>query len=201
MRMSIYPRWLKWASAILVAISLVGLLADLSSPAPRWLGRISQLAGIATLIVLIFYAYDTHLIAIESWIPSAAFSLDRGEDGVGVHFHIVNHSKKALRCWCNLHITINGKPAELGGFYSGESHVDLQPLGGFRGVFFVHKILEKAGLDMPPIYEQHKSEYGSGYLRLDVEFSYSEWGKEERIISPVEPYYYDFYLAAFISRR
>ena len=147
--------------------------------------------GLLTLGALLAYVYYTYWLDAEAWMPSASHALQQiPELPSHILFIATNSCKRALRCWCKLNATVLGQKVELGGFYSAQSPMDLQPFGSIKGHFSIKDVLAKANQRVEGM---RTSRGGNDRLRLDIEFWYHPINLESWTVhNPRERHYFEF---------
>lgn len=187
-----FPKLLWTLIVLLITSGIVGLYLRLFTQC-RILDDIADLALIFTLAALLVYVYYTYLLAKEAWTISASFALKRIEgDPYRFVFILNNFSKHSLNCWCDLNITVCGKPVSFGGFYSGESSFDLQPFAVGSGHFSIVDIVGKASHSIGEMKRMAKSSDPKQLFYMNIEFWYSPVGTNIVVRNPRQPHYFNF---------
>jgi hypothetical protein len=154
---------------------------------------LADLALWLTLAALVYYVYFTYLLARDAWSFNAAFAIVLISTG-HYWFLVTNRSKQMLECWCDLHATVLGQPALLGGFYSGQHPMLVQSDTIAQGHFKIEDILQTVNQNMASM--RTLAEQGglmTNLLRLEVEFWYYPVGQKRMSRrTPIMAHYYDF---------
>lgn len=194
------PWWLKTWVLVLLALT-VGGLAVPPACGSSFLGTIADAALIITLAVLSVYTYFTYVLARDASAVSASFALvPLPDDPYHFAFQLRNHGKTPLRCWCKLNPKVYGQIVVLGGFYGGQTSVDLQPFAVANGFFHVDRdILAKVGRTMEEMKTRASAVSPREQLYLDIEFWYEPYGGRQITRNPNQPHYIDFSHDALVA--
>ena len=172
---------------------VVALILDIKAGNDNYLKMAGDFALILTFIVLVFYAYYTYSIAREAWTPCVSFDVYKTRPQYTlITFEIKNHSKVAVQCWCKLNASVIGGPVSLPGFFNGETSFDVQPFSKVEGEFTYVDLLSKAGKNQGDLSKSRTDDNAKKLFCMDVEFWYNKVGEKEKIVSPKQPYYFDF---------
>ena len=192
------PWWL-WLVIILVALGASISFFAKGFHKAEVLDNIGALALAFTLIVVSIYTYYTYVLAKDAFTPSASFGLkEYTNDPYQITFTLQNHSKVSLNCWCELNASVVGQPVALGGFYHGESSIDLQPFRGMQGHFDMRDILAKANYSVQEIQLKVGQSDPKELLYLNIEFWYNPVGSNSITRNPPQPRFFDFGQKKFV---
>ncbi|MEZ5417759.1 MAG: hypothetical protein R2708_10495 [Vicinamibacterales bacterium] len=162
-----------------------------------------------TLVVLVWYAYDTNSIArvtrdrwIREGVLTTAYSMELvGEKGQAgrtlVRIH--NPSSLVVRARVNFNLCVYGQPVESGSLYDGEQLWLVFPQQVSQGWFEIESVLQRRGktvlamiAECTPANREHQLT-----ARLELEFQ-DELGGIRTL--PARPHYFDFDRWAWIPR-
>jgi len=93
-----------------------------------------DLALIATLLVLMLYTFYTSLGARAASYPAVSFGIAQPQPQT-IQFHIHNHSKVLVNCWCKLNPTFEGKTLPTRLFMAGEKPWPVLPFSHVHGAY------------------------------------------------------------------
>jgi hypothetical protein len=154
-----------------------------------------------TLIVLIWYAYDTNSIAKvthERWLRESVLSTtysfqlvgkkgDAGRTLVQLH----NPSTLVVRAKINCNFKVYGEPVNYASPYSGEENWLLFPQQVSQGWFEIESILQKKGKTASVIISERTPANSKEQLTMNLELEFwDELGAKRAL--PKRPHYFDF---------
>lgn len=162
-----------------------------------------------TLIVLIWYAYDTNSIAKvtqERWLRDGVLSTtysfqlvgtkgDAGRTLVQLH----NPSTLVVRVRLNCNFKVYGENVKYEDSYSGEENWLLFPNQMSQGWFEIETILQKKGKTVAELITEFNQEIAKEQLTMTLELEFwDELGAERKL--PPRPHYFDFYRWVWIPQ-
>lgn len=188
------PKFLKIALFVFVALAIFALVMSLSEKS-KILDHLGTFALLLTLAILIIYTYSTYSLAQEAWTPSASCGLRRfdEENPYLFRFVLTNHCKFSIQCRCRLNASVYGNPLSIGGFYSGQTSIDLQPFGTAAcAVIDIHDWVAIANQTVEELERTANDENHKTQLHFDIEFWYNVAGSTDSVENPRQPLFFDF---------
>jgi hypothetical protein len=171
------------------------------------LGNFVMLA--LTLIVLVWYAYDTNSIARvtrERWtresVPSTTYSMqlvgDKGEVGRTL-FRIHNLSTVEVRATVACNFQVYGELVSAGPAYDGADTWLVFPQQTVQGWFEIESLLQKKGRSVVAMMAESTPVNRKSQLTMLLELTFwDEFGVRRRL--PMRPHYFDFDRWAWIPQ-
>jgi len=171
------------------------------------LGNFAILA--LTLIVLVWYAYDTNSIARvtrERWmregVLSTTYSMEllgvKGEAGQTL-FRIHNPSTLVVRATVACNFRVYGEPTTGGPAYDGENTWLVFPLQTSQGWFEIESLVQKKGRDVAAMIAESTPINRKDQLTMALELEFwDELGARRKL--PPRPHYFDFNRWAWIPQ-
>ena len=162
-----------------------------------------------TLMVLIWYAYDTNTIAKvtqERWkrdgVLSTTYTMEltgkKGEVGV-TYFRIHNPSTLIVRAKVNCNFNIYGEPVSAGGPYDGTENWLAFPQQITIGWFEIQSLLLKKGKTVAIMISEFSQTNRKEQLAMDLELEF--WDElDNRRLLPKRLHYFDFDRWAWIPQ-
>jgi len=192
------PRALFLIVIALVAVAFALLGLEIVRSRSLALSTFGSFALVLTLIVVMIYTYYTYRVAYATCMPSASFDIKQhfpDTEPTQLLFHLMNHSKASLECWCNLGARVCGEAVSLGGFYNARTSFDLLPFQHAHGrTIWIEEFLEKAS-DNPTVQKMEERAQDCGAKDL-VTFRVSFWYNAPDLNFESKPFtqrfYYDF---------
>lgn len=154
-----------------------------------------------TLISLIIYAYDTHIIASvtkKKWeqegILSAGYSMDGINDKGGhgrILFRLTNRSNLVIkaRVWCVF--KVYGVPVECGDDFNGKSVWYIFPGQTSQGWYEIDALLVKQGKTIEEICSEYNGTNRSSQLTLELRIEFRDELGNKRVL-PHRKHYFVF---------
>ncbi len=154
-----------------------------------------------TLIVLVWYAYDTNSIAnvtrqrwMRDGVLSAIYSMEligkKGDAGRTL-FRIHNPSTLILRARVRCNFRVYGEPVECGPAYDGEDVWLVFPQQMSQGWFEIGPLLQMKGKSVAAMMTEATSANQANQLTMLLELEFwDELGSRRRL--PSRPHYFDF---------
>jgi len=160
----------------------------------------------ATLIVLLWYAYDTNRMA------NAAAERQKREELLPVSWHLrlvpehlrgrtmvtmTNGTMQVVKARLNLNLMVDGKPVTVGALYDGTQRWLLFPGFDQQGWFEIEDALDKVATSFETMRAAAAGGTQPHRLTLFVEFEcWDEFGQHRRL--PAWSHYFDFKRHAWI---
>jgi hypothetical protein len=185
---------------VLVIAGFVTLQAGCSKN-PDLLSIGSFLMLTFTLIVLVWYAYDTNSIAritqqrwLREGVLSTTYNLmlkdNKGEQGL-TFFELQNPSTLIVRARINFNFQVYGQLVSAGGLYNGNEVWLVFPQQISRGWFEIESLLQQKGKTVAAMIKEYTPENQMEQLSavLEIEF----WDElDQRRKLPERLHYFDF---------
>jgi hypothetical protein len=202
----------KLAIAFVVAVLLIAVLITWKS----WCSPNADILAIGnflvltlTLVVLIWYAYDTNSIAritqhrwLREGVLGTTYSLqlvgDKGQVGrTLVQLH--NPSTLIVRAKINFNFRVYGQPVTAGALYDGNEVWLLFPQQMSQGWFEIESLLQKNGKTVAAMIEECTGANRKDQLTMELELEF--WDElDERRKLPARVHYFDFERWAWIPQ-
>jgi len=154
-----------------------------------------------TLIVLVWYAYDTNLIAqvtLERWqrdgVLSTTYSMEligkRGDTGKTT-FRLHNSSTLVVRAQVTCNFRVYGEPTSYHDAYDGKEKWILFPQQTSQGWFEIEPLLQKKGKTVAAMIAEHNPVNSQQQLTMFLELEFwDEVGNHRKL--PGRQHYFDF---------
>jgi hypothetical protein len=196
----------KLAIGVALSITVITLLVIwrvLSSNDSQMLDIGSFLILSLTLIVLIWYAYDTNSIARvtrERWmregVLGTTYSMQllgkKEEPGQGRTLFILNNSSPLIvRAKVNCNFRVYGESAEAGAPYSGKDWWILFPHQLSQGWFEINTLLQTKGKSIAAMIAEANPQNCTHQLTMFLELEFSDELGQKRTL-PGRSHYFDF---------
>jgi len=162
-----------------------------------------------TLVVLVWYAYDTNSIAritrdrwVREGVLTTTYSMelvgDKGQAGRTL-IRIHNPSTLVVRANVNFNFRVYGEPVESKTLYDGKELWLIFPQQVSQGWFEIESLLQRKGKNVAAMIAECSPANREQQLtaRLELEFS-DELGGKRKL--PPRPHYFDFERWAWIPR-
>jgi hypothetical protein len=162
-----------------------------------------------TLLVLVWYAYDTNAIArvtAERWnregVLGAIYGLElvgeRGDAGrtlVRIH----NSSSLVVRAVLNCDFKVYGQKVSAGSLYDGQDRWVVFPQQASQGWFEIDSLLQQKGKNVSSVLAETTASNRQLQLTMNLSISFEdELGAVRNL--PTRPHYFDFERWAWIPR-
>lgn len=181
---------------------------ELASPTPRYVELGNILVLTLTLIVLVWYAYDTNAIARitrERWeregVLATTYSIAMPGTSVGDNGHTVfqlkNGSPLVVRALVNFNFKVYGHPVAAGPLYDGKKKWLLYPHQMSQGWFEVETLLQQQGKNTSAVRAEATDANSKTQLSVVLEMTFWDEFGVSRILPP-RPHYFDFRRWAWI---
>jgi hypothetical protein len=166
-----------------------------------------------TLIVLVWYAYDTNTIATvtrERWVREGVLATTYnmvlpgasvGDSGRTI-FQLSNASPLIVRARVNFNFEVYGSPVSAGPLYDGSEKWVLFPHQLSQGWFEVAEVatlLKLVGRDVPSVQAQTSDENYRQQLTMVLELEFCDEFGVSRTLPP-RPHYFDFKRWTWVPR-
>jgi hypothetical protein len=162
-----------------------------------------------TLLVLIWYAYDTNRIArvtgdrwVREGVLGAIYSLElvgsRGDVGrtlVRIH----NPSSLVVRATVNCDFRVYGDPVSAGPLYDGTDRWVVFPQQSSQGWFEIDTLLQAKGKSVASLMSETTAANRQTQLTMRLALRFEDELKTVREL-PIRPHYFDFERWAWIPR-
>jgi hypothetical protein len=154
-----------------------------------------------TLIVLVWYAYDTNSIArvtLDRWKREGVLSTSYGFDLVGAkgtsgRTLVKLHNSSGLLVWARLscNFRVYGEPVTFGELYDGERRWLLFPQQFSQGWFELETLVQMKGKTVATMISESTVANRKRQLTMAMELEFwDELGAHRRL--PPRPHYFDF---------
>jgi hypothetical protein len=175
---------------------------ELASAQPRLIELGNLLVLTMTLVVLVWYAYDTNSIArvtrdrwMREGILATTYGLGMPGASVGdsghTTFQLHNGSPLVVRAKVNFNFKVYGQPVTAGALYDGRENWLLFPHQQSQGWFEVETLLRQQGKNVPAMLAEVREENRKRQLTMVLELSFwDEFGATRAL--PPRPHYFDF---------
>lgn len=181
---------------------------ELSTPDPDLVQLGSLIVLTLTLIVLVWYAYDTNTIAAvtrERWVREGILATTYnlalpgasvGDSGRTI-FQLTNGSPLVVRARVNFNFKVYGQPISAGPLYDGSEKWVLFPHQMSQGWFEVATLLNQVGKDVRSVQLEASDVNYRQQLTMVLELQFwDEFGVSRAL--PPRPHYFDFKRWAWI---
>lgn len=188
----------------LLGAAICGFVAwrELVSPAPRLIELASLVILTMTLIVLVWYAYDTNLISritSERWtkegILATTYSISLPGASVGdsgrTVFQLTNGSTLVVRANVRFNLKVYGQPVSAGSLYDGSENWLLYPHQQSQGVFEIDRLLQQQGKTVSTMRAELTDACRMNQLTMVLELTYTDEFSATRTLPPRQ-HYFDF---------
>jgi len=194
-------------AACIIAITALATWSEWSSKDALTISNFVVLA--LTLIVLVFYAYDTNSIARvtrERWLRDGVLSTtyamqltgEKGQNGRTL-FRLHNPSTLVVRATVACNFRIYGEPIKAGPAYDGKDVWLLFPQQVSQGWFDINSLLQAKGKSVATMMAEHTAANANDQLTMQLELEFwDELGGKRKL--PTRPYYFDFERWAWIPQ-
>jgi hypothetical protein len=201
--------------AIAITFAVLGALIcalvawrELVSAQPRLIELGSLVVLTMTLVVLVWYAYDTNAIARvtrDRWtregILATAYGLAMPGASVGdagrTTFQLHNGSPLVVRAKVNFNFKVSGQPVTAGALYDGRENWLLFPHQQSQGWFEVDSLLKQQGKNVAAMRSEVSEENRKLQLTMVLELTFwDEFGVTRTL--PPRGHYFDFTRWAWI---
>lgn len=192
-------------SVIIVAVLVTAWAITREKPDVLGVGTLWVLT--LTLMVLVWYAYDTHRIAqvtSERWTREGVLNttyeikLVGSKEGDGrTLFRIHNGSNLVVRAKVNCNLRVYGEPVKAGALYDGEDTWRVFPQEFAQGWFEVSALVKQKGKDVAQMVKESTQQNRGEQLTMLLELEYTDELSAHRKLPPRE-YYFDFFRWAWI---
>lgn len=184
------------------AICAYVALRELASPQPRLIELGNFVVLTITLVVLVWYAYDTNSIARvtrDRWtregILATTYELAMPGASVGdsarTTFKLHNSSPLVVRAKVNFNLEVYGQPVTAGALYDGRENWLLFPHQQSQGWFEVESLLKQQGKNVAAMQAEVSEENRKRQLSMVLELTFwDEFGVTRTL--PPRPHYFDF---------
>ena len=175
---------------------------ELASTQPRILELGQLLVVTLTLVVLVWYAYDTNSIAritqdrwIREGILSTTYSLDMTASKVGdsgrTTFQLHNASALVVRARVNFNLKVYGQAVTAGPLYDGTENWLVYPYQISQGWFEIESLLKQQGRNVAAMRSEVSEENRKRQLTMVLDLTFwDEFGVTRNL--PPRPHYFDF---------
>jgi uncharacterized membrane protein YeaQ/YmgE (transglycosylase-associated protein family) len=181
---------------------------ELASTQPRLIELGNLLVLTMTLVVLVWYAYDTNSIARvtrDRWtregILATTYSLGMLGASVGdsghTTFQLHNGSPLVVRAKVNFNFKVYGHPVVAGALYEGKENWLLFPHQQSQGWFEVESLLKQQGKNVAAMQAEVSEENRKRQLTMVLELTFWDELGATRALPP-RPHYFDFKRWAWI---
>jgi hypothetical protein len=181
---------------------------ELASAQPRLIELGNLLVLTMTLMVLVWYAYDTNSIARvtrDRWtregILATTYSLGMPGASVGdpghTTFQLHNGSPLVVRAKVNFNFKVYGHPVAAGPLYDGKENWLLFPHQQSQGWFEVESLLKQQGKNVTAMQAEVSEENRKRQLTIVLELTFWDEFGATRVL-PSRPHYFDFKRWAWI---
>ena len=192
---------------IAIAFAIVGgvtclyvVWRELASSNPRLMELGNLVVPTLTLIVLVWYAYDTNAIARatnERWsregVLATSYSISMPGASVGdagrTEFQLSNSSSLVVRAVVNLNLKVYGQPVSAGALYDGSETWLIYPNQVSQGVFEVDRLLRQQGKNVETMRAEVTEENRKRQLVMRLELTFTDEFGVSRVLPP-RPHYF-----------
>jgi hypothetical protein len=188
---------------------IAGVVTSIEWPRRDALALGSFVISTLTLVVLVWYAYDTNSIARvtrERWmregVLGTTYSMELvGEKGQAGRtlFRIHNPSTLIVRATVACNFRVCGEPIKAGATYDGEDTWLVFPQQMIQGWFEIESLVEKKGKSITAMVAESTPGNRRDQLTMALELEFwDELGARRKL--PVRPHYFDFDRWAWIPQ-
>jgi hypothetical protein len=181
---------------------------ELQTAQPRFIELGSLLVLTVTLIVLVWYAYDTNVVAritAKRWaregILTVGYDISLRGSSVGdvakTFFSLSNNSPLIVRAKANLNLKVYGNPVSAGKLYDGGERWLMYPHQTSQGWFEVATLLKRQGKTIPVMQAEASDESQRRQLTMTLELTFWDELGDSRTFPP-RFHYFDFRRWAWI---
>ena len=181
---------------------------ELASVQPRLIELGNLVVLTMTLVVLVWYAYDTNAIARgtrDRWaregILGTTYNLTMPGASVGdagrTTFQLHNGSPLVVRARVNFNFRVYGQPVTAGALYDGRENWLVFPYQQSQGWFEVESLLSQQGRNVAGMQVEVSEENRKRQLTMVLELTFSDEFGVNRTLPP-RPHYFDFTRWAWI---
>jgi hypothetical protein len=182
---------------------------ELGSTQPRYVELGNLVVLVLTLIVLVWYAYDTNTIARvtqERWLRDGVLNTtynlqlvgqkgDRGKTLV----QLTNASNLVVRARTTFNFKIYGHPVTAGALYDGGENWLLFPHQLSQGWFEIEALAENKGKTVTTLISESTPDNRKSQVTMDLELEFwDELGERRKF--PARHHYFDFGRWAWIPQ-
>lgn len=195
---------------VAIAFAITGLIVcgfvayeELRSASPRWAEIGNLIVLTLTLVVLVWYACDTNLLARvtqERWLKEGVLNttyemhIEHGSsvgDRARTVVKLRNPSPLLVRATVNLNLEVYGQQVSAGPLYDGHERWLVFPQQVSQGWFDVEAMLQQVGKSMAQVRSEHAPENQRRQLTARLELKFEDEFKQVRHL-PVRFHYFDF---------
>ena len=181
---------------------------EMASAQPRFIELGNLLVLTITLVVLVWYAYDTNDIARvtrDRWtregILATTYSMTLPGASVGdagrTTFQLHNASPLVVRAKVNFNLKVYGQTVGAGALYDGKEKWLLFPHQQSQGWFEVESLVKQQGKSIAAMQAEASDENQKRQLTMVLELTFSDEFGATRTLPP-RPHYFDFRRWAWI---
>lgn len=181
---------------------------ELASPTPNLVNLGNFIVLSMTLVVLVWYAYDTNTIAKitqKRWekegVLATTYNISMPGASVGdvghTIFQLSNTSLLLVRAKVNFNFKLYGLPVSAGGLYNGSQNWLLYPQQMSQGWFDIESLVKQQGKSITTMQAEFSEENRKLQLTMLLELTFWDELGTTRTLPP-RPHYFDFQRWAWI---
>ncbi len=185
-----------------LAICIYVAIQELSSKSPNLTDLANLIVLTLTLVVLIWYAYDTNTIAkitLDKWIREGilgtTYEIKMPDASVGdsglTFFSLTNSTTQLIRANVNLNLKVYNNHVSAEALLDGSNNWLVYPLQTSKLSFEIETLLKKVGKSVKELQAETTTENRKNQLTMVLELTFTDEFATKRTL-PARPHHFDF---------